>query len=281
MNNLFQLHNQLGVNKTFLLSLTSNINENYYKKIKPKKKFGRYQEGDNNTIKLRHLIPPVQSLKLIQEKICNHLQRIDLPDCMYGAIAGSNNVFNALQHIENKYFFTIDLKDFFSRINNKQVHSTFIENGYCWEAARILTKLTTYNYGLPQGAPTSPVIANLAFKQTAFQLTKIIRDYDITFTIFLDDLTFSSKKDFKHLHAAILETIRANHFFPHNKKIHYRQNTSDVTGLFVGNGKLKIHPQMLDEAKTNYHVKKYVEYVRECYNEYLLRKHNESLQFAE
>lgn len=273
MKNINELYNQLGISKSTVSTLTLNVDRFYYEHTQPKKKFGKDQIDEHGNTKYRHLLPPIKSLKEVQSKICSHLQRIDLPDCMYGAITGSNNVFNALQHIENKYFFTIDLKDFFSRINNKQVHSTFIENGYCWETARILTKLTTYNYGLPQGAPTSPVLANLAFKQTALQLTEIIRDYDIIFTIFLDDLTFSSKKDFKHLHTAILETIRADHFFPHYKKIHYRQNTCDVTGLFVGNGKLRIHPQMLEESKTNYRVRKYVEYVKECYNEYLLRKH--------
>jgi hypothetical protein len=35
-----------------------------------------------------------------------------------------------------------------------------------------------------------------------------------------------------------------------------------------------MHPQMLEEAKTNYHVKNYVEYVQECYNEYLVNKFN-------
>jgi RNA-directed DNA polymerase len=271
---LNELYNQLGVSKSLISTLTLNLDKFYYKHTQPKKKFGKDQKDEHGNIKYRHLLPPVKSLKEVQERICNHLQKIDLPDCMYGAIAGSNNVFNALQHIENKYFFTVDLKNFFTKINNKQVHSTFIENGYCWNAARILTKLTTYNYGLPQGAPTSPVIANLAFKQTALKLVELIKYYDITFTIFLDDLTFSSKKDFKHLHAAILERIRADNFYTHHKKIHYRENICDVTGLFVGNGKLKMHPQMLEEAKTNYHVKNYVEYVQECYNEYLVNKFN-------
>lgn len=272
MENLFQLHSQLGVNKNVLHFLTLNIDKFYYKKVKAKMKFGKPQEGKNNTIKLRHLSPPVQRLKLIQNRVCNHLQKIDLPNCMYGAVAESNNVLNALQHIENKFFFTIDLKDFFSRINNKQVHYTFIENGYCWEAARVLTKLTTYKYSLPQGAPTSPVIANLAFKQTALQLMEVIKGYDITFTTFLDDLAFSSKKDFNQLQTSILETIRKNSFFPHPKKIHYCENICDITGLFVGNGKLKIHPKMFEAAKTNYKVKKYLAYVMNCYIEYQLVK---------
>jgi RNA-directed DNA polymerase len=126
MDNLFQLYNQLGVNKNFLHFLISNLDEHYYQKIKPKMKFGKPQEEKNNSIKLRHLIPPVQSLKLIQSRICNHLQKVYLPDCMYGAVDESNNVLNALQHIESKYFFTIDLKDFFSKISHKQVHQMFI-----------------------------------------------------------------------------------------------------------------------------------------------------------
>src|SRR5689334_20435078 len=107
--------------------------------------------------------------------------------------------------------------------------------GYCWEAARVLTKLTTYQYRLPQGAPTSPVIANLAFKQTALQLLEVVKGQDITFTTYLDDLTFSSKKDFRHLTQLILETINTNKFQPHSDKINYSENICDVTGLFVGN----------------------------------------------
>jgi len=271
MKSLYELYSQLGVNKSFLTYLSSNTDELYYKVIRPKMKFGKPQVVENYC-KLRHLIPPVQALKVIQESICAHLQKIVLPQSMYGSIARRNNVLNALQHIENKFFLTIDLKDFFTRINNKQVHYIFIENGYCWEAARILTKLTTYKYSLPQGAPTSPVIANLSFKRTALQLMEIITGHDITFTAYLDDLTFSSRKDFKHLQPAILETIKANKFLPHPDKILYSEDKCDVTGLFVGNGKLKIHPQMLEEAETNHSIKKYVEYVQMCFKEHKLNK---------
>ena len=270
MENLFQLYNHLQVNKNFLIALTANPDEFYSKKIKPKKKFGRRQENEV-CCRLRHIVPPKQPLKIIQKRINKHLQKIELPNCMYGSINKRSNVLNALQHIENNYFLTIDLKNFFSRINNNQVHSIFIENGYCWEAARILTKLTTYQYCLPQGAPTSPVIANLTFKHTALQLMEIIKNEDINFTNYLDDLTFSSKKDFKHLQASIVETIKANKFLPHPDKVHYCKDKCDVTGLFVGNGELEIHPQMLEEAKTNYHVRKYVEYVQECLKEYKLK----------
>ena len=272
IQNLYQLYTELNVNKRFISAITSSPEKFYYKKIKPKKKFGKFQEGENGSIKLRHLIPPVQSLKIIQNKIVNHLEQVKLPDCMYGSIKGSNNIINALQHIENIFFLKVDLKSFFSNISNKQIQFSLIENGFTWEVARILTKLTTFQCSLPQGAPTSPALANISFIKTAKQLENFIKGHGITFTIFLDDLIFSSKKDFKDLVIQILNIIRSNGFFPHNKKISYRKYVCDVTGLLVGNGKLKIISEMRKEAETNSRVRGYINFVNEYYSYYLLKR---------
>jgi len=270
------MKNTIQINELAQLSLLKYISNNnaeyYYKAIKPKIKFGEPQKGKNNTIKLRHLIPPKKSLKNIQQKICSTLQQIELPSCLYGSIAGSSNIINAFRHIENKYFFKIDMHRYFGRISNTQVNHTFIGLGYSWQEARILTKLTTYEYALPQGAPTSPVLANLAFSATATELQAIADKHNLTLTVYLDDIIFSSMHCFKYLTNSILSVIRANGFFPHHKKICYRHNICDVTGLFVGNGKLKIHPEMRKAAQTNFRVGKYIKYVEACYKQYLLDK---------
>lgn len=272
IQNFYRLYSELNAGKSFISTITCSPEKFYKLKIKPKKKFGGFQEDENGSIKLRYIVPPVHSLKLIQSKICNHLEQIELPDSMYGSIKGSNNVINALQHIENIYFFKIDLKNFFSNITNRQVHHALMENGFTWEIARILTKLTTYQCSLPQGAPTSPILANLAFIKTARELETFIKGHDITFTIFLDDLVFSSKKDFKHLTTQILDIIRSNGFFPHNKKISYRKYICDVTGLLVGNGKLKLVSKMKNEAIKNPRVRRYIKFVKEYYSAYLISK---------
>jgi len=272
MENLYQLYSQLNVSKDFINRIIFQIDNLYYRKVQPKMKFGKPQPGENDTIKLRHLEPPVLSLKILQQKICTLLQKIELPRCMYGAVEGSNNIINALQHIENNFFLTIDLKDFFIRISNKQVHHVFMANGCSWEAARILTKLTTYKGSLPQGAPSSPVLANLAFANTARQLETFAKEYNITFTVFLDDFVFSSKTDFQLLVPDILSIIRTNRFFPHNKKIHYRENTCEITGLIVGKGKLKLVPEMQKEALHNARIRGYAKSVEKHYQVYLLSK---------
>lgn len=273
MKNLFQVYHQLKMSKSSLVALAASPEKNYSERVQPKMKFGRPQQNENYC-KLRHIVAPKRELKLIQKKICKDLQKIDLPGCMYGSVRTKNNVQNALQHVENKFFLTIDLKNFFTRINNQQIHKVFLENGYCWEAARILTKLTSYKYLLPQGAPTSPVLANLAFKETVLQLDGIAKNHNLIFTTYLDDLTFSSKKDFKHLQTQILEKIKANHFFPNPEKVHYYEGMCEVTGLFVGNGELKMEKQMLEEAGANEEVRKYVEYVHKCYCEYKFNKNS-------
>lgn len=272
INDTDQLYSALNSSKRQVTAITSNANDFYFRKIKPKMKFGKYQVGENDSIRLRHLMPPVRSLKAIQGKISNFLHEIELPGCMHGAVKESNNIINALRHVENKFFLKIDLKDFFSRISNRQVHHVFLGNGFSWEVARILTKLTTNNGSLPQGAPSSPVLANLTFANAARELEKLIAGHNITFTIFLDDLVFSSKKDFKELIPQILHIIRSNRFFPHNKKIQYRRNFCEVTGLLVGNQKIKLIPEMQKEALHNSRIQGYAKSVERHYRKYLLTK---------
>ena len=65
----------------------------------------------------------------------------------------------------------------------------------------ILTKLTTYKGRLTSRRTFfTNVIANLAFKNTVLQLLNLIKEQSITLTTYLDDLTFSSKIDFRYLH---------------------------------------------------------------------------------
>ena len=277
IQNLYQLYSELDTGKRFISMITSSPERFYFSVIKAKMKFGDYQENDDQSIKLRHLLPPRDSLKIIQRKICNHLQQIELPNCMYGSVKGSNNVINALQHLDNIYFLKIDLKNYFSNISNKQVHRALLASGFPWEVARILTKLTTYQCSLPQGAPTSPVLANMVFVKTARQLEEFIKDYNITFTVFLDDIVFSSKKDFKDLAPKILDVIRRNGFFPHNNKINYRKYNCEITGLFVGNGKLRIAPIIKQAALKNARIGAYIKFINKCYEAFLTNRSSVSL----
>ena len=211
-------------------------------------KYGEYQLDNKGNKKLRNLCISSNSLKKIQQRI--HLLLI----------------LNARQHIGNKYFFSVDLKDFFSNINHRQVFQMLRQNNFSPTVSRILTQLTTYKGSLPQGPPSSPIIANLVFVETGKQLMDAIKDHRITFTSYLDDLTFSSKKDFKSTTTTLLEIIENGGFRLNPKKISYKTSYPEVTGTTIHANKLWPVARMKERAKENPHVAAYIKTLQEQKN---------------
>lgn len=247
----------LGITRKELCQIIDNIDQYYYEFRKPKMKYGEPQK-DNNGIRYRDLLPSTNSLKEIQQKLNFLLQGIELPEYAYGSVKGTNNFLNARAHIGNKYFFLVDLKNFFPNITHHQVFKMFLNNNFSPAASSILTKLTTYRGSLPQGAPTSPIIANLVFAETGNKLMEAIKDYRVTFTSYLDDLAFSSKKDFKSLTFKLLEILRNDRFYLHHKKISYRTYKPEVTGLIIHQNKLHPILKMKEKAKKSKHIVNYL-----------------------
>jgi len=166
INTLKHLSYILGSSAKELLYIIANIDQYYYNHQLPKKKYGEDQRDEKGNIKLRNLCISRYPLKRIQKRIHSFLLQIKLPEYAYGSIIGKNNILNARQHINNKYFFSADLKDFFPNITHHQVFRMFMKNNFSPPVSRILTQLTTYKGGLPQGPPSSPIIANLVFVKT-------------------------------------------------------------------------------------------------------------------
>ena len=252
IKSLPNLYSFLRLPETIVSCITTNISNYYSPKLKPKKKFGDFQRDDAGNIKYRQLFVPDFILKSRQQYIARLLNQVHLPHYMYGSIEGKNNIQNAQQHLNKKYFLTIDLKNFFSNINHRQVYKVFCRLGFSPSVTRILTQLTTYQASLPQGAPSSPVIANLIFLNTAEKLYSLAKSNNITFTTFLDDLTFSSNYDFKDIIPKIISLISNNRFQVAYEKIHYRKGYCEITGLFVKRGVLELPYVMQHKAKSNY-----------------------------
>ncbi len=220
-------------------SIIENI-ENYYgEKIEIKlDKFDKPKIDGNGNPKKRIINPSKRRLKVIQKRINkNILSKLKMPDYAYGAVKGRSNITNAKKHQGKKFKFTTDLKDFFPSITNTSVFQMFVNEGFSPSVSRILTKLTTFKGRIPQGAPTSSTVANLVFIKTGDILQELSSKYSLTFTSFVDDLTFSSSTDFKNKLPEILDVI-ANEFRVSHKKTNYSRNPN-ITGLHPMNNHLK------------------------------------------
>ena len=261
-----------AVINTYLVKDVKQSPKKFYKKrLQPKMKYGTPQiDFSNNSCRLRLVTKPIYSLKILQKIVKADLDIFDLPDFMYGGVIGCSNFDNAIAHISNRFFYTIDLKNFFGSINNSRIHQTLIGLGYTWHEARNITRIATLDGCLPQGAPTSTVLANLVFASVAKLLEDFCKPRNITFSVYIDDLTFSSPKCFKQHADKIIYIIKSNGFRVSQNKIHYRINNCEITGLMVNKGKLYLPGKIL--KSNNPAVQQYIALFNERYEKYLQNK---------
>jgi RNA-directed DNA polymerase len=107
------------------------------------------------------------------------------------------------------------------------------------DAASLATRLTTYQYGLPQGTTTSPFLANLAFQPVDEKLTRFCNNHGITYTRFVDDLTFSAPHEFKSLTEDLCTFITEAGFGIKRSKTCYYSRPVEITGAVVENNRLR------------------------------------------
>jgi RNA-directed DNA polymerase len=144
---------------------------------------------------VRHIFAPRTYLKVIQWWINdNILKSVPLDNCVTGFRVGSSPLKNAMMHTGARHILNMDLKDFFPSIQADRVRAMWASFGYSEFVVNQLTTLTTHHGQLPQGAPTSPHIANIVARELDKELTAWAEINDCLYTRYADDITFSSNK---------------------------------------------------------------------------------------
>lgn len=187
----------------------------------------------------RIINPPNDELKSIQKRINRYItNHIPIPEYAFGGIKGKDNIQNAKLHKGQKYVFQTDLRDFYPFITCKRVYNMFVDKGFSADVASKLTKLTTYNGRLPQGAPTSTTIANLVFEPTGQKLQKLAIRHNLRFSTFVDDVTMSSQNPFQELTPEIIRILREDGFRISQNKTTYKSGITEVTGVRLPNNSM-------------------------------------------
>jgi RNA-directed DNA polymerase len=209
---------------------------------------------------------PSLDLKEVQRQFSRWLQCvyfIEQTDAAYGYIMRVKDVLpvknileNARQHLGAEYLLNVDFQDFFHQIGQQRLFGIFQNPPFRWtkKAAALLAKLFTRNGRLPMGAPTSPVLSNLA----AIPLDKALKDWadtqGLVYTRFVDDLSFSSKEvAITPKYLAQIKTICLQFQFdlnPRKIKWYAPENTKEVTGLVL-NETVDISPTFYHELNRN------------------------------
>lgn len=240
----------IGETAEVLDKVITELDNHYTERIEEKidSKTGKPKTYLDGTIKQRVIRPSKKKLKIIQSKIKDRiLSKIELPSNVHGGVKKKSNITNAKPHQGNKYVFVTDLKDFYPSIKSKKIHELFIELGYNKQFALYVTKLTTWKGELPQGTPTSTHISNVYFLKTDYELIKLCEENNITYTRYVDDLTFSSPKNFKDLIPTFLAVIKKSGLKISYRKTNYQGN-QNVTGIVVLLHKIKAPKKIIEKA---------------------------------
>lgn len=241
-------YNLIGYSESFVLNLIENIEDYYYEFEELKFNEDKTPKIKNGVLQKRFYNPSIKELKDIQNKIQSKiLSKIDLSPNVLGGIKGNSNVINGRIHKGKKFFFQTDLTNFFPSVSQKMVFNSLRKKNISKQVANIITPLVTLQTkdswnkkSLPQGAPTSPMISNIVFENIDIKILELIKDKNIYYTRWLDDLTFSSIKDFRYLHNDILSTIGKNGLKVSRKKTTYKVGKTVITGTVVTQNTVKV-----------------------------------------
>ncbi len=230
------LSSRLGIPLARLYEIADDVKPHYKLTALPDKK---------DKTKIRMLRVPAYELKDIQKRIrINILDRIDLDDGVHGGVRGRSPRTNAKDHLGQRCVINLDVKKFFPKIRHYIVYRMFLKDlGFGRDVARLLTRLTTYDGQVPQGAPTSTAIANVLLSVPVDgPVTKRAKSLNVRYTRFVDDVTFSGSnpRPLINLVGRTFSKRRLPMYRPKKNwsskpkfKITPRSEPQEVTGLLV------------------------------------------------
>ena len=188
----------------------------------------------------RILHVPDRATKHLQRKLLQRLiGRLSIHDNVHGFRKGHSIVDNAAEHVGREVIVKLDVVDFFPSTNSKRVEGAFRGAGFNQKSAAVLTGLTCYEGGLPQGAPTSPALSNYVNKNMDAKLDKLAIGLGARYTRYADDLTFSFSRYLREdIHSLLISTGKILNYYGYRlnskKKRIVRQHRQQlVTGLVV------------------------------------------------
>ncbi|MGE0811780.1 MAG: reverse transcriptase family protein [Vicinamibacterales bacterium] len=174
-------------------------------------------------------------LHQLQKNIARDIgDTVSFPDCVQGFVRGRSTRTNAELHVGRRVIVHADIADFFDQIRLDQVSRAFVGLGCDPAIAAVLARVCTLNGRLPQGASTSPVVANLVCTTLDAELTRLATLQRVRYSRYADDLTFSG--DAPPDLDAIRRVVEGQGFALREDKVRsqWRGKSQFVTGLSVG-----------------------------------------------
>lgn len=254
----------------------------------------------------RRISVPEPKLKLAQAWLAQHILSKVAPHPASHAFApGSSTVACAAVHSGARWLIKMDIADFFGSITEIQVYRVFRRLGYnalvsfelaglCtndpWRSAKYASKSWQVHYSrkrieayvrkhlgrLPQGAPSSPMLANLVMGELDQALSELAQSHGLVYTRYSDDITFSTSGTFTKARAfsvvkAAAGLLKAQGLYPNRAKttIVHPGARRIVLGLLVNETCPRLNRAFRDRLRQHFYY----------LDKYGIRKHMQERKF--
>ena len=256
----------LGVSMPELNRLVKNIEQQYSAFDLPKKDGG-----------IRTVYKPSPELKRIQKSLYKYVRWVERPVWLNSGEMGKSILDNVLPHEKSTNMLKLDISGFFDNCSRESVYQFFkTKLMQTSDVAKICTDLCTLDDAVVQGSSMSMVIAFYANQNMLEELYQLSKTYNLIFTVYVDDITFSSTELFDKNDVLTQATriINAYGFRVKNKKVHMYEDGQPrkLTGVIINkDNNLRVpntNRQKILRLTTNY---------RNAKNDKLSKKYRHSL----
>jgi hypothetical protein len=198
--------------------------------------------------KLRQTYTVKEPLKHVQKKILRKIiDFVEFPDYLQGAIKDLDSprdyFHDAELHSGREVILKEDISAFFSTTKSELVYKVWkYFFHFPHEVAEVLTKLTTYKGFIPEGARTSPAVANLVFWDCEPDLELSLRQKGYIYSRYIDDITVSfmeriEMKEMQDITTKIYGMFLRNDLKPNRKKRTLQTKNKKIHNLNMDSGK--------------------------------------------
>ena len=186
-----KLSHLLGCRTQFLHNFRNN-----------RRQYNIFRIKKNNSSDKRPVEDPHMFLKRMHSKLKILIAEIQTPDYLHSGTKGKSHITNAKSHVDAKYCVTLDLKSFYQNARKTflryMFHTVFQmpdDIAYCVsDIATIPYKPSDgHNSYFSTGSPLSQILIFWCYKGTFDYIDRLAQKKGIVFTLYVDDMTFSSK----------------------------------------------------------------------------------------
>ncbi len=143
----------------------------------------------------RQIEAPRVGLKFIQKWLATQFEiawRPRVHDSVHGFVRGRSHISAASVHLGCDWVVSVDIQNFFPSTDARTVHAALSKLGYaCNVSLDIVCRICCYKRRLPQGAPTSPVLSNIALHHLDHEIATMANKSNWSYTRYADDIVLS------------------------------------------------------------------------------------------